>query len=835
MRPRLHRLLLIAAISAAPLLCLSAAGAAAQSVTIDGKSPGLSFDGIGGLSAGASSRLLYDYPEPERSQILDYLFKPDYGAAGHILKVEIGGDTNSTDGSEASHMRTRDDRGCDRGYEWWLMKEAKARNPKIKLWALEWGAPGWFDGGFWSQDNIEYIIKWLDCAKQQGLVIDYVGGWNERGFDKDWYIALDNALAKRYPDVKIVAADAIVDPWAVATAMKNDPAFNAAVDIVGAHDPCGWRSLYQRCPSTADALGIDKPLWDSEQSSEGHDVGAGPLARAMNRQYIDGRMTSNINWALISAWYANLPIADTGLMLAETPWSGHYRVGKSIWVHAHTAQFTEIGWRYLDGASGYLASGASYATMRAPDTGDYSMVIETMDATATATVKIGVAGGLSTGPVHVWSTNLDSSDSADDFVHAGKITPVGGHYSVTLRPGHVYTLSTTTGQHKGAARPAAGISEQMRIPFQENFEGDAHSRRWPALGTLARYFSDLNGGFEIAPCGGGRRGACYRQVVTQKPIPWNETGSIPPTTVAGDPRWWGDYQVSAQAMLEQPGYVELLGRVDAQHGTRVSGYHLKVADTGEWSLYAEDVLGENRTLASGTAAFGAGTWRRLALRFRGEEIGAWIGDIKVATVQDGGHRTGQIGLRVSPFQTAQFDDVKITPSGPHPRFLPHASMTATATSAHTRNLRGYEFSVPNAIDDRPETMWSSEFDPPAPLPQAIMLDLGRRQNVQGLTYQPRLDANPNGRITAYEVLLSNDGQSFTTVAQGNWPVTTGTKVVSWSVRPARYVRLVTKGASGSPATAAASEINVVTDRGQVRPRRRAAPRRASMMTSSSRR
>lgn len=32
-----------------------------------------------------------DYPEPQRSEILDYLFKPNFGAALSILKVEIGG------------------------------------------------------------------------------------------------------------------------------------------------------------------------------------------------------------------------------------------------------------------------------------------------------------------------------------------------------------------------------------------------------------------------------------------------------------------------------------------------------------------------------------------------------------------------------------------------------------------------------------------------------------------------------------------------------------------------------------------------------------------------
>ena len=56
-------------------------------IVLDGSSSGRVFDGIGALSAGASSRLLIDYPEPQRSQILDYLFKPGYGAALQHLKV----------------------------------------------------------------------------------------------------------------------------------------------------------------------------------------------------------------------------------------------------------------------------------------------------------------------------------------------------------------------------------------------------------------------------------------------------------------------------------------------------------------------------------------------------------------------------------------------------------------------------------------------------------------------------------------------------------------------------------------------------------------------------
>jgi hypothetical protein len=48
------------------------------------------FDGLGAISGGgATSRLLVDYPPTQREQILDYMFKPSFGASLQILKVEV--------------------------------------------------------------------------------------------------------------------------------------------------------------------------------------------------------------------------------------------------------------------------------------------------------------------------------------------------------------------------------------------------------------------------------------------------------------------------------------------------------------------------------------------------------------------------------------------------------------------------------------------------------------------------------------------------------------------------------------------------------------------------
>src|SRR5258708_37668779 len=155
---------------------LTPAAAQTSSITLNRNATGRIFDGVGSISGGgASSRLLINYPEPQRSQILDYLFKPNYGASLQMLRVEVGGDMNSTEGSEPSAQHTATDQNYTRGYEWWVMQQAKARNPNIQLSILEWAAPSWL-GTVCSQNNINYLLNWINHAKTDyGLTIDWVG------------------------------------------------------------------------------------------------------------------------------------------------------------------------------------------------------------------------------------------------------------------------------------------------------------------------------------------------------------------------------------------------------------------------------------------------------------------------------------------------------------------------------------------------------------------------------------------------------------------------------------------------------------------------------------
>ncbi|MFF7048052.1 ricin-type beta-trefoil lectin domain protein [Streptomyces griseorubiginosus] len=635
-------------------LVAAAPAQAATSITLDGTSAGRTFDGIGAISGGGgNSRLLIDYPEPQRSQVLDYLFKPGYGAALQILKAEIGGDTNSTSGAEPSHQHTRGDLNCNRGYEWWLMEQAVARNPNIKLYGLAWGAPGWIgNGNFWSDDMTNYLLSWLGCAKTHGLTISYLGGWNERGYSTGWYKGLRTALnANGYSSIRIVGADG---DWGVADDILKDSSFAASVDIIGSHYPCGWLTSQTSCPSTPNALATGKQLWASENGSQDYNDGAAAMARANNRDYVDGKMTATINWPVVAAMTPNIPWPSAGLVVANQPWSGAYSVGQSTWVTAQTTQFTSPGWKYLDRSTGYIggsASNGSYVTLKSPTNSDYSTVIEATQASTAQTLNLSVTGGLSTGTVHVWSTNVNSTDSATGMVHATDITPSAGSYSLTVQPGYVYTLTTTTGQGKGtAAGPAKG---SLGLPYADSYDSYAGGRE-------AKYVQDQQGAYEVVGCGGGRGGQCVRQMSAQAPITWAPLSH--PYALVGDVGW-KNYQVSSDVLLESAGYTELIGRATWQHSFGPEGlnaYYLRVSNTGAWSVLRNDTDNNFVTLAGGTVtALGTNAWHSLRLGFHGDTITAWIDDVKVGSVNDSTYSAGQVGYGNSQGETGQFDNLSI--------------------------------------------------------------------------------------------------------------------------------------------------------------------------------
>ncbi len=624
--------------------------AADLTVTIDGQAQGRIFEGIGALSAGASSRLLREYPEPQRRQVLDLLFKPSFGASLHHLKVELGGDVNSTDGTEPSPARTREEfeqprpEYFDRGYEGWLMREARRRNRAIYLDMLQWGAPGWIGGQgtdrskFYSQDNADFIAAFIRGSKKyQGVQIDYCGIWNETPRDLDWIKRLRRTLDQNgLSRVKIIASDETgPSNWAIAKEMVRDRELSDSIYAVGAH--------YTGYKSPPEALQTGKPLWASEDGPwRGDWQGARALAKMFNRNYVIGKMTKTVIWSLVSSYYDVLPLPDSGPMKAKEPWSGHFEIQPALWAIAHTTQFIQPGWQYLDSGCGLLASEGSYVALRSPGgRGDYSIVIEAVDAKSPQTVSFRVTGGLAQKKVHVWRSNERSQ-----FDRMPDIALVDGGFTMTVEPGSIYSITTTTGQRKGSYPSLP--SQPFPLPYADDFES-------VKAGHYARFFSDQGGVFEVTRRPEGQ-GQCLRQVIAQNGIDWQYHPTPEPYSLIGSPGW-RDYEVRADAWIEKGGAVSIWGRVTAspQSAQPAKGYWFKAASDGQWALMAF-----TNKLASGTVSFAADRWHRMSLRFAGSKIHVEVDQAKVVDLEDATYRGGVAGLGTG-WNNARFDNFAVRP------------------------------------------------------------------------------------------------------------------------------------------------------------------------------
>jgi len=711
---------------------------AQTNIVLDGNQVGRVFEGIGALSAGASSRLLIDYPEPQRSQILDYLFKPNYGAALQHLKVEIGGGVNSTDGTEPTHMRTATDTNFNHGYEWWLMKEAKKRNPDIILDCLAWGAPGWIGGGnYYSQDMADYVVKFIKGAKDvYGLDINYTGIANERYYDVAWIKLLRRTLdTNGLNHVGIVVADQaelnmIQSPtppsdltvWGIAGVINQDPELKAAVTAIGGHYP--FRHGATNMSSAALTSGL--PLWASEDgpwSGEWmamSDVNRLPLQASYNRNYILCKITKTEVWSPISSYYDNLPVPGSGLMRANTPWSGHYDVQPAIWATAHTTQFASPGWKYLEGgASALLPQGGSMVTLKSTNNSDYSIIIETFDAAVPQTIGFQLTNGLSTSALHVWQTT-----QTNQFVQIGQVAPTNGYFSYTFLPGALYTLSTTTGQGKGGATPPAAAP--FPLPFKDDFEAYSNN-------VTPKYFSDLAGTFETVTRADGQ-GKALRQVELQSGILW--ASEFNPFTMIGDEKWT-DYEVSSDVLLESYGFVFLYGRIGTVGwASTPQGYWLAVNNSpGVWEL-------RNATgvLATGSVSFATNVWHQLRLAMQGSHIRGYVDGNQVCDIKDFSYGAGMAGLG-SGVHGAQFDNFCIRPlhSGSH-----NLATGATASASSS---------------------WSADYLPGA----ANDGDYGTRWNVaNGATANQWLELDFPAVTTYNRVVISQLGTRISSYAIQHW-------------------------------------------------------------------
>jgi len=763
------------------LACVCRGGTASNPLVIDPSAGGQTFHGLGAISGGgATSRLLVDYPEPQKSEILDYLFKPNYGASLHMFKVEIGGDSQSTDGTETSHMHTADSVDYNSGYEWWLLKEAKKRNPEIKTYGLPWAYPGWVGGPEQSGSPFKhpeltskYILKWLEGARDvYGIDIDYIGIWNERSSDATYAKELRKTLnAAGFNNTVLVAKDGDAS---ICNEMAGDKGYQDAIGVVGLHYPSDFNN-YSNCKNLGYGVKGGKPLWASEESSSYDDLnGAACWATVVTRHWVLQGMTSSIMWNLIGSYFHGTQWYASSMMTAVEPWSGNYNTMEVVWATAHITQFTKVGWTLLDvgSGSGILPKGGYYATYCDPESKDWTLTVVKINHdhapctrpsipdfnVSSESVTFRLSSSMRNDvELSVWYSNFqdvnDDGSAKHLFERLANIKPNNGVITLDVPEGSFYTISTIlNGPQKG--KPASPVPESqpsVPLPYSDDFESYAESQE-------GKWWSDQIGAFEVHKSSSADHGQIMRMMTPELPIGWSDHGSNGPFTLLGMREW---QDITVRADIKIPSSVEGAQGCVATRADQmwIDGVVLCVTNNGTYSLtVGGPKIGgspSGKVYKTGTAAVLPMGFSTVSLTTISDKASAKLNGVTLfegAQIRD--VDTGFVGIGASHWMPIEYDNIDIEQAGSSwaPSSLPSCNArVGTPVRATNCSRNGFEFS-------------GEAFD--------LLADWGIRHRATGLCVTVS-SLSSGATLTLQKCDHTDSKQAFKNdyTAIRNWPVT----------------------------------------------------------------
>ncbi len=141
----------------------------------------------------------------------------------------------------------------------------------------------------------------------------------------------------------------------------------------------------------------------------------------------------------------------------------------------------------------------------------------------------------------------------------------------------------------------------------------------------------------------------------------------------------------------------------------------------------------------------------------------------------------------------------------------NATPTLSVHYVDSEELSGENGAATNAIDADNNTIWHTKWAGGTdPQPHEIQLSLGGTFSLSGLTYLPRQDGSQNGRISQYEVYVSEDPANWgAAVASGTWANSSDLKTVNFTPKTGNYIRLRSLSEVNGSAFTSAAEINVI--------------------------
>ena len=699
----------------------------AFSISVDGNKITKDSLRLGAISANNSSRLLMDYKEKNPDaywEIMNYLFNKETGIGLSHIKIELGSDCDSSSGTEPATMRAEnEDANVNRGAGFHMCADAKTINPDISLDMLRWGSPKWTGANsVTNEENMAKRFKWykntLDAAYDEyGLKFDYISpDRNETSdIDVEWikYLRkhLDSAAKESgakydYSQIKLVASDE-VGHYKIADEMMNDSELSDAVDVLGFHYST-W--------SSENALKLKKEfgkeIWYSEGSSvtidpkyavnatnaSGKELDSvakgkgltgvnGPLeiaVRVLNMYAQSGStgggMTMYEFQPAVAAYYTGAQFVPKQLILADTPWSGHYEVQVGTYIMEHFTRFQTENMKYVDGACygdgiaagdghGIGSTTNNYITLADPKTGDYTMVFVN-DTSNERTYNVSVSNlNKANSPLTAWVTkgpDVGQAYDANWLKNSETITPENGNFTYTVEPYSIVTLTTTTGQkgyddEEKSSYQKSETDTNLSLPYTDDFNySDEFIKE---RGGTPLYTCDAGGAFEVVKKSDGSK--VLKQKIDSSSTPFTWGGGSSPTTTFGDTEW-ADYSVSADVKLDTRQQasdynfagvgLRSVGTCDIVSTSNKSGYWISLAQSGKYQC-----LKANTVLSEGTVrGFDANKWYNLKVSAVSNEIVFYVNNTAIFgyTDKQNPYLSGRAGL-YSSYYLSEYDNLRI--------------------------------------------------------------------------------------------------------------------------------------------------------------------------------
>jgi hypothetical protein len=220
-----------------------------------------------------------------------------------------------------------------------------------------------------------------------------------------------------------------------------------------------------------------------------------------------------------------------------------------------------------------------------------------------------------------------------------------------LRPGFIYSVTTTRGAGRGrAGDPPA---EPMPLPFRATRDA---SNEPMALAAQ-------DGSFEFLP----GSSTTFEQTAAGYPVFWqNPTHARFPYAVLGS-RGWRNYTVSVEVRFTGPGQsAGVITRFRHPHAgivaERFYGYQFVVAQPGTWRLVRYKVGKKPATLAAGRLAgpLAMGHWTRLTLTSSGRRLIAQVDGKVVRSISNAANRHGDAGISTGGWYPVMFRNLTVT-------------------------------------------------------------------------------------------------------------------------------------------------------------------------------